>query len=238
MIILFFLLSLVPAIVIYLWLRRRKKEDMLYRDICKRALIRGALLSPVFVMVLCALLYIIEKGMVLLGVGTVIVGVYHDFILFALAEEFVKYLMLKGLIKKNPYPYTWLDITSLMMIIGTGFQITEEIAYLAGAGAGMVLLRGITVMHCGYGFIMGYFVGKGMKTGKKRYPLTGFMAAFLLHGAYNCCLSDVLTDISDKFSYISLALAVVAIITLVVAVLHIRTAGKHPEYTERLDINA
>lgn len=109
--------------------------------------------------------------MAVLGGGAVPIAIYHNFIVLALAEEIAKYRILKGLLKKNPYPYTWIDITSSMMIVGIGFEITESVAYAFGSNAGMMLTRGLTAMHCGYGFIMGYFIGKGMQTGQKRYTI-------------------------------------------------------------------
>lgn len=230
MLILVFAISLVPVILIYRWLQKRKGEDREYKKICLRALKRGSFLCAALVALLSAVFYIIERILVVLGVGTVLIEIYHNFILLALAEELVKYWVLNGLIKKNPYPYSRLDITVFMMIIGCGFQIIESVVYTMGANAGMMLARGLTVMHCGYGFIMGYFVAKGMQTGKKRYTIMGIVIPFLLHGTYDCCLSDVIGEINENFVYVSLALALVGILTLIVAILHIRKVRELPEY--------
>ncbi len=235
--ILIFILSLVPAVLIYLWLKKRKAEDDDYKKICALALKRGAFLCVALVFLLSSLFYITEKLMVMAGVENVIVEVYHNYITLAFAEELMKYMALRGLIKKNPYSYSWLNITSLMMIIGIGFELSESVAYALGSNAGMMLTRGITAMHCGYGFIMGYFVGKGMKTRQRKYTLFGFIIPFLLHGTYDCCLSDLLAKISGNFAYVSLSLAVVAIITLVFAIIHIRKAANKTEYTEPLVCN-
>ncbi len=226
MLILIFILSLLPSILVFLWLRKWNAEDSEYRRICTRALERGAFLCVALVFVLSSIFYIIERIIVLLGAGAVITTIYHNFIVFALAEELVKYGMLKGLIKKHPYAYSQLDITSLMMIIGIGFGISESIVYAFGANAGIMLTRGFTAMHCGYGFIMGYFVSKGMKTGKRQYTAIGILLPFLLHGIYDCCLSDVIGEVNENLVYISLILAVVAIITLIIAILYIRRARK------------
>ena len=174
----------------------------------------------------------IERILAVLGVGAVAIAIFHNFIVLALAEELVKYWIFKRLLKKNSYPYTCPDITSLMMIVGIGFGLTESVAYAFGANAGMMLIRGFTAMHCGYGFIMGYFVGKAMQTGQKRYTILGIGLPLLLHGMYDTCLSDVLEEISDGFAYVSLALAVVALITLVFAVFYIHKAGKQTESCE------
>ncbi len=128
-------------------------------------------MCALLVLLLSSTFFVIERIMAVLGVGAVPIAIYHNFIVLALAEEIAKYRILKGLLKKNPYPYTWIDITSSMMIVGIGFEITESVAYAFGSNAGMMLTRGLTAMHCGYGFIMGYFIGKGMQTGQKRYTI-------------------------------------------------------------------
>ena len=235
--ILIFFVSLIPVILIYRWLKKRR-EDKEYQHICACALKRGATLCVLLVLVFSAICYVIERLLVAAGAGDLLTAIFRNFIVLALAEETAKYLMLKGLLKKHPYPYAWVDITSLMMIVGMGFGITESLAYAFGANAGMMLIRGITAMHCGYGFVMGYFVGKGKKTGEKKYTVLGFLISFLLHGTYDCCLSDTLGAISEDFAYVSLALAAAALVTLIVSIVHIHKAGKNEKYIERLPLGS
>ena len=235
--IIIFIVSLLPAILIYRWLKKRR-EDKEYQHICACALKRGATLCVLLVLALSAMFYVIERLLRAAGAGDLLTAIFKNFIVLALAEELAKFRMLKGLIKKHPYPYAWVDITSLMMIVGMGFGITESIAYAFGANAGMMLIRGITAMHCGYGFIMGYLVGKGMKTGEKKYTALGFLLPLLFHGMYDFCLSDTLGAISEDFAYVSLGLAVVALITLIVAIVHISKAGKNEKYSRSLPLKS
>lgn len=230
MLIIVFALSLVPSILIYLMLKNRKPQDIEYKKICTSALRRGAFPGAVFVILFSAVLYIFEIVLKLLGANAVIVSMYQDFILAALSEELVKYMLLKRLLKKTNYPYTQTDIVSWMMLIGMGFGILEAFWYAIGANAGMMLTRGICAMHCGYGFIMGYFVSRGMQTGKKKYTICGILLPFLLHGLYDFCLSDTLTQISEDFAYVSLALAIIAIITLIIAIIYIKKDRKQAAY--------
>lgn len=229
MLILIFVISLVPVLLIYGWLRKRKGEDAEYKKICTSALKREAFLCPVLVAALSAIFYVIERILVVLGAGTVVIEIYHNFILLALAEELVKYWAVKGLIKKNPYAYSRIAIITFMMIIGIGFEITESLVYTLGANAGMMLARGLTVMHCGYGFLMGYFVAKGMETGKKKYTLIGILLPFMLHGLYDCCLSNEIGKINENVVYVSLTLAVVAILTIIAAICYIYKAKDKSE---------
>ncbi len=234
LLILGFIASLVPGILIYLWLRKRKPEDLQYKDICKSALKRGLFLCTGLVFVLSSIFYIIEMVIKLLGAGELVIDVYHKFIVFALAEELVKYYVTMNLMKKKPYQYSRLDVISLMMIVALGFGFLEAVVYAVGANIPTMLVRGFTAMHCGYGFIMGCFVSKGMQTGKKSYTLLGLGIPFLLHGLYDCCLSESLWAVNENFAYVSLGLAIFAIFTLIFAIVFIRKASGKPEYTEPL----
>ncbi len=230
MLIIVFALSLVPSILIYLMLKNRKPNDIEYKKMCKTALIKGAFPGALFVILFSATLYTFEIAMRLLGANAIILAIYNDFVLAALSEELVKYYMLRTLLKKSTYPYSRTDIISFMMLIGIGFGMLEALWYAIGANAGMMLTRGICAMHCGYGFIMGYFVSKGIQTGNRKYTVVGFFLPLLLHGMYDFCLSDTLAQISEDFAYISLALAIVAIITLIIAIVYIRRDRKQAAY--------
>lgn len=226
-----FILSMVPSVLLYIWLRNQKKEDALYRKICKKGLLRGLFLSMLMVMVVSSFFYIFEKIISLMGANIYIIDFYHNFIVFALAEELIKYSLLRGLMKKNSYSYSWLDVVCLMMIVGTGFEISEAVFYAFSGSVGTMLARGFTAMHCGYGFIMGYFIAKSMQTGEKKYTVIGILIPFILHGIYDFFLSDSILAINYNFGFISMALAGVAVITLVIAVLTIRKSKGMSERT-------
>lgn len=85
----------------------------------------------------------------------------YNFIVLALAEETVKYLTFQTIVKKNDYPYSWTDAVVLMSTVGTGFGLIESVAFFFSSNVPSVLIKGISVPHAGYGFIIGYFMGKG-----------------------------------------------------------------------------
>ena len=91
-------------------------------------------------------------------------------------------------------------------------------------------------MHCGYGFIMGCFLAKGMKTGDKKYTVLGLLIPFVLHATYDACLGDAVDKINSNFMFVSGALAVVAIITLVVAIVFFVKNSKNPELNVSLGL--
>ena len=233
-VILAFVLSLLPPVSIFLWLRNRKGGDEEYRSFCNRALVRGAVWTPLTLLAVLVPFYGMELLMTHSGVNSTAVTLYHNFIVAALAEEGVKYASLRRLLKKHPYPCSELDVISAMMIIGIGFGLVEAVFYAFSFNPGEMIARGITAMHCGYGFIMGFFVSKSMKTEREGYTVPGILIPFLMHGAYDSGLSTVLGEISEYFSIVSVALALVGIITLVVAIAYVRKAEKKAEHTEAI----
>lgn len=228
------MLSLLPSIGLYYWLRIIKGKDINYRLICSKALKSGLLFCTLFVFILSSLCYILEIFMKYLGINSIVIAAYHNYVLFACSEEIMKYLVLKRVMKKNGYAYSLLDYICLMMIVGLGFGLTEALLYSIGASIGMMVVRGLTLMHAGYGFIMGYFVSKEKQTGDKKYHVLSLLVPIVLHGTYDFCLSDELALVSENFAFISLFLAVVALITIVVAIIFIRKNMKKLEYTEKV----
>lgn len=164
--VLVFLASLVPSVLVFLWLKKRKKDDPTYNALCVKSIKRGALMCIAFVALTSAVLYGVGQILKLLGLDGVPYVLYYNFMILAFSEELVKYNVFNSMVKKNPYQYSMLDITSLMMITGIGFEITEAIVYAFGANFEMMIARGVTVMHGGYGFIMGYF-SKGNEVGQE-----------------------------------------------------------------------
>lgn len=226
------LLSLIPSFAIYCFLKKRKVEDQEYQSLCGFTLKRGLIFCPLFTLLSSAILYVIDRILVMLGCSGVAEAAYYNFMVLALSEELVKYLMLKDVMKKKPYAYSTLDVITLMMIIGLGFGLTESVVYAIGANAGMMIVRGLTAMHCSYGFVMGYFVSKGMKLKEKNYTIIGFILPVIIHGAYDFCLSDTLTGINEDIAIISLVLAVVSIIINIGAIIYLKKSVNKKECTE------
>ena len=96
LLILAFLLSMLPNILIFLWLRKAK-DDERYHSICMKGLLRGILFSSLMVLVVSTIFYVFER-LFITKYGVIISEVFHNFIVLAFAEEIVKYLTLRGLI--------------------------------------------------------------------------------------------------------------------------------------------
>ena len=236
--ILAFIVSLVPSILILLWLRKRNEENQLYKDCCKSAAIRGCVcVLPVLWLGLVITRFALKVTHIS-NMNQLLYKAIYTVVVLAFAEELVKYLAFRGLLKKKTYEYTWADITAFMTIIGLTFGLLEDIPYAFGASPIVMLVRGVTMGHIGYGFIMGWFFGKRLYTGKKKYGLIAFLLPWALHGAYDFSLSPELMKVNDNFAGIGVSLAVVDIILLVLMIRFFVKARKKDVYNQPLDLSS
>lgn len=230
--ILFFLLSIIPSVLIILWLKNRRREDALYQKSCKSALVRGliVILPIIGVSALFSILNRVLQLTLLKDLNVLIYRAIYTFIVLAFAEELVKFRAFQLLLKKRYNAYTWADVTAFMVIIGTGFGLIEDIPYAIGASPMIMLVRGITMGHVGYGFMMGWFYGKRLYTGKKLYGVLSFLLPFLLHGLYDFSLSEELLALSDDFAVIGVSLAVFDIVLLILMIRYFRRSSRKECY--------
>jgi RsiW-degrading membrane proteinase PrsW (M82 family) len=149
-------------------------------------------------------------------------------------EETAKYWVFRRILKKTKYAYSWLDTAVLMTIVGLGFGMLESVVYAIGASVPVVLIRGICVPHAGYGFLTGYFYGKGSKTGKPAVKWIGFLLSWLMHGLYDFSLRQEFIGINDNLMIVALLLAVMDIVLVLLLVGFARKAKKQPLYIEPL----
>lgn len=155
---------------------------------------------------------------------------YYKFIVLAFAEELVKFLMLKRLL--NTTGYSWLNVVIYMVLIGIGFEVMESIPYAIGSEVGHMIVRGVTIMHGAFGFVMGYFYGKFLKTGKKEYAVLGFLVPWLMHGTYDFTLTDEISDLADWLPIIPVGLAFFSLVLIIWFIIFVKKAEKKELYTE------
>ena len=234
--VLFFLLSIIPSVLVIVWIMKRKKEDLEYKKSCKSALIRG-LICVLPILALSAVLYIVSrilKATALQSVNILVYKAIYTFIVLAFAEEFVKFFSFKGLLKKRAINYSWADVVAFMVIIGTAFGLVEDIPYAIGATPVIMLVRGFTMGHLSYGFMMGWFYGKKLYTGKKRYGVLAFVLPFLLHGLYDFSLTPELLEWNDNIAFLGVALAATDLVLLALMIRFFITARKKEHYNTDL----
>lgn len=188
-----------------------------YRKHCLSALLTG-MLCTVPILVLSGILYILNnvlRATLLEGTSVLLYKAIYTFIVLALAEEIVKFFAFKLFLKKRPFAYTPEDMVAIMVILGTGFGLLESVVYAIGATPVIMLVRGVTVGHVGYGFLMGLFYSKRIQTGKKGYGFLAVLIPWLIHGLYDFSLSPELIEINDNFAFLGVSLAILDIVLLI-----------------------
>lgn len=231
--ILFFLLSIIPSVLIFIWLKNRQKDNILYRKKCTYSFVSG-LISVLPIIFLSAILFVLSrvlKAALLKNVNALAYQAIYTFIVLAFAEEIIKYLAFRFVLKKKTYAYSWADVTAFMVIIGTAFGLIEDVPYAIGASPIIMLVRGFTMGHIGYGFVMGWFYGKRLHTGKKRYGAIAILLPWLIHGLYDFSLSPELLEVNDNFAIIGVSLALLDVVLLILMLRFFIRAKKQERYT-------
>ena len=139
----------------------------------------------------------------------------------ALPEEGLKYLTCRIAIRKKGMVRTWMDAVIAFAIVGITFELLENVAFGAGSDILNAFLRALASAHFAFGVTMGYFYGKYLVTGKKRYHLLSFLVPLTYHTLANGLIASM--DLSrinyalgviSSISYIVIAAAAVMIVIL------------------------
>ena len=227
-------LSLIPSISLYFWMKNkvRKPDDEVFKQTCRTALINGFLST--LIIILLSGTFAVAAGLLGIKEGASLPATaYHQFIKLALSEELAKSLMLWRTLKKANYSYTWQDVIIFMVSVSIGFEILEAVVYAIGEGPIPILIRGILIMHGGFGFIEGWFYGKAMYTKNKAYIAVGFILAWLMHGAYDFGLNEEFLALNPNNAYLSVGIACFSLVLLVSLIVFF-TRKRKPQYLEPL----
>ena len=112
--IIIFIVSIIPAVLVFILLKKRKSDDAMYKKSCNSALVRG-LVSVLPILVVSATLHLLNnliRVTLLRDMNILIYRSLYTFIVLAFAEEIVKYGVFKLLLRKKYYAYTWADVTA------------------------------------------------------------------------------------------------------------------------------
>ena len=137
----------------------------------------------------------------------------------ALLEEGLKYLTCRSAIRKEGMIRTWMDAVICFAIVGITFELLENVAFGAGSDILSALLRALASAHFAFGVIMGYFYGKFLVSGKKRYHLLSFLVPLTYHAVANGLMTSMdlspinyVLGITFSISYIVAAVAAVIVV--------------------------
>jgi len=227
------LASLIPSLAFYFWLKKLDKEKPGYEETVRKSLIYG-MLSPLPVVGAAFVFTIVSNLLGLRNAGSIVRKAVGAFVTAALFEEASKFIMFRRVLQKSDCAYSWMNVTAFMTLVGIGFGIPEAVEYSIGANVIQILVRGVTLMHGGYGFIMGYFYGKGRAEKNSSWYAAAFLIPFLLHGTYDFTLSESVLALNENIAFIPVTLAILAVITLILMIVFFIKAPKNETYTAPL----
>ena len=227
------IIGLIPPIILYIWIQKNNKDDR-FKAICKKSFIKG-IIAALPIILVSLILHIIGRVSGLEKINPILFQFYYTFFALAFSEELVKFLIFKRTIKKNEHNYSWFDITIIMTLIGLGFESIETVILAFSSNIITMAVRGISLGHAGYGFIMGWFYGKMKKTGKKIYGVLSFLIPWVLHGLYDFGLSTELIEANEIFVVIPLILEAVCLVCVVLIIRFVRKRKDSDVYIEQLE---
>ena len=227
------IVSFIPAILIYIYLRNLRKDDENYIKTCRKLLLSGAYCTVL--VVLFSLTCTIAWGAAGLDkLGVIPKELFRTFILAALSEELAKYYISNKAIKKERGSITMIDVLAYAAIAGMGFELVESFVYMFTTNVGQILVRGLMFMHVCYGLLMGWYIVKSIITGKKSYRVLAVVLPWILHGLYDFSLSEDLLALNDNLVFLPFIMVFVTLFIGIRLLLFIRKAQKNGLYTEPL----
>lgn len=132
------------------------------------------------------------------------------FILAALVEEVLKYIVLRAYLKTHDCVQCPYQAAVAAVAVGAGFTAAENIVYMfADAGLLVRIIFGI-FGHFVYAVYMGTNLAKAMQASdlyeKRKYCWRALIIPWLLHGVYDFSIALLQRDIGNPFLYLFVAL--------------------------------
>lgn len=224
------LLGVGPSLALYFWLRGYGNHDPGYKQSCGRALAAG-LLATFPVVLFSGLLYLLLRVSGL-SAHPLLYQAMYTFLVLAFSEELMKYLAFRRFLRKTEYAYSRQELPVLMTIVGLGFGMSESLLYALGSNPAVMLIRGISLPHCGYAAIVGWFYAGSVKTGRRGGRVPGLVIAWLLHGLYDFSLAKEFAAANQNLA-VALALLLTLLdmalaAALIVFVVKAKKSGSEP----------
>ena len=221
------IISFIPSILMFLFLRNNRKDDEEYKKNCTKLLWQGI---PIALLVCLAdLLLSILFG--LTGVGDnsqILKDLFKCFVINATVEETCKFFVGNKYIKDDAEKVSRLDVISYLTIAAISFALIEDVVYMFSTNIGQIIIRGILMGHVPYELFMGLYYGKGLAENNKGYKILAFVVPILFHGSYNFLLNEYLPDWTGIVVILEV---LVEVVFLVYMIFFIRKKRNDPEFT-------
>ena len=225
------LASFILPLAIFFFLKGAH-DDETYKKDCNKLLLKGLLLGfPVFgFSLVCSLVFHVLHLDETFPLAEVL---FKTFVLFALSEELMKYLVARKTIDKNRSTVSYLDVMSYTAISAIGFELMEAVFYMLETNVGQILVRGLTSMHATFGLIMGWVLARGYKKGSKNPQILAVLVPVVIPGLYDLSLSEAFSG-QDWAAFVAVTLAAACLIINIYNFFYMKKRRKDPYFTEPL----
>lgn len=239
------LLSLPVSIILIRWLMKKKQETgrPFEKGNVRRLVIAGMISVVVASVVTIAISAI--KGLLLIGPDTLNAMIHsqseeelqqviasnglnsgysagkvflNTLLAVGIVEELSRFLFLRIAAWKKPFAKTWMDLVICGGIVGTGFQLLEDLMYSSG-GLLLSVMRALMPFHFLYGVLMGYFAGKAAATGKKSNYILSILVPVALHTLFDASINAMQQE--DAFIFLLLIMLVLNLVLTIVMIVKI-----------------
>ena len=227
------IVSFIPPVSLYFWLRGLKKEDAAYKKNCRKLLLGGVLCTGLVVL-FSLTMTILWNVAGFDRFGALAKAAFSDFILAALSEELMKFHIAKKTIRNGINEVSYSDCVAFVAIVGIGFGLADAIVYFFTTNWIQILVRGLTFMHASFGMLMGHFIAKNLKTGKRSYMAAAIILPWLLHGMYDFSLAEEFIALNDNLVFVPFIMIIITFIVGFRSILKIRRAKKNDALYEAL----
>ena len=225
------LIAILPGVSLagLIWYLDKKREDP--RTLIGTFFLGGIIVVPAL---------LVQNQSVDWGLGdtsSILFALLFAFIIIALTEEAVKYLVLRFWTMPKTFVDEPMDGIVYSAMLGMGFATIENIFYTVTAniefGLGIGLFRMFTAVpaHAAFSVIMGYYLGKAKfdKINRKILLTKAFAIPFALHGLYDFFV------VQQSYEFLSIGIFVALIGAIVLAVLFIKKTREEVAEQEELD---
>jgi len=222
--------GLAPSIIWLLFFLRKDSHPESNKTILK-IFFYGMLITLVAALVEVGFSEILLSGQRFLNIPFAVFFFLYNFVSIAFVEEFLKYLVIREKILRNPEFDEPVDAMLYMIIAGLGFAALEnilvllprEIPFLFIETASISAFRfiGATFLHALCSGLVGYFMALSIFSNKNRGRLisTGIIIASFLHGLFNVFIIKIennLRIINGQVEIINYSTFIFSLLSLII----------------------
>jgi len=222
------LVSFIPSLLMFLFLRNNRKDDETYRKDCNELLFKGVLICGL-VMLFGAMLRIPWNILGIAKDNKLLDRAFVCYVVNALCEEMAKFLYARKYIVKDKTKTSRLDIISYLVISAISFALLEDIVYAFSTSIGQIIVRGVLMGHVPEQLLMGELYGRSIAEKKPGLKVLAFLLPILIHGSYNFLLTDGLPEWA---AFVVVTLVIVETVFMICMIFRIKKKRNDPAYTE------